>query len=97
MTDRTGWPHSQLLGRPLERSELDESGLYMTIHVGGPLDGDVALLADIEARRVSVVARWGSGTPRREVHAGELPMGDAEALAAQWADELGAGREPGTT
>lgn len=96
MPNTTGdpWPNSQLLGRSLEPAELEESGPYMTIHVGGPLDGDVTLTADLAKQRVTVSARWlATGSPR-EMHADDLPMAEAEMLAAEWADELGAGREP---
>jgi hypothetical protein len=90
----TDWPHSQLLGRPLEPSELEQSGTYMTIHVGGPLDGDVLLVAAVAAQRVSVTARWRAGAELREAHSEAMAMADAELLAAQWADELGEGLEP---
>jgi hypothetical protein len=87
------WPYSELLGRALEPTELDESGVYMTIHVGGPLEGDVLLAADVAAERVSVSARWSGGTSR-ELTVGTLPMPEAEALASAWADALAAGVEP---
>jgi hypothetical protein len=96
VTDHTDWPNSQLIGRPLDPAELEESGVYMTLHVGGPLEGDVVLTADLAAQRVSVVARWGPAAARLEAHADALPMAEAEMLAAQWADELGAGHEPAT-
>lgn len=96
MADRDDWPNSQLLGRPLDATELERSGVYMTLHVGGPLEGDVALSADVAARLVSVVARWRAANTRREAHADALPMAEAEMLAAQWADELGMGLEPST-
>jgi hypothetical protein len=94
MADQDDWPNSQLLGRPLEATELEQSGVYMTLHVGGPLEGDVALTADVPTRLVSVVARWRVARARREAHADGLPMAEAEMLAAQWADELGMGHEP---
>ncbi|HEY1778680.1 MAG TPA: hypothetical protein VGG41_21165 [Solirubrobacteraceae bacterium] len=94
MTEQSAWPQSQLLGRELDPAELDDSGLYMTIHVGGALDGDVTLEADLDTRLVTVTARWVTGNiPSQESTSG-MPMDDAEALAAQWADELAAGHEP---
>jgi hypothetical protein len=94
MEDGTDWPNSQLLGRPLAAAEIERSGVYMTLHVGGPLEGDVVLTADVSAQLVSVVARWQLASGRREVHADRLPIAEAEMLAAQWADELGIGHEP---
>lgn len=88
------WARSQLLGRELEPAELDGSGAYMTIHIGGPLNADVLLTADVEHRRVSVSARWSAAGSTRELRAEGLTMADAETRAAQWADSLSAGREP---
>jgi hypothetical protein len=90
------WPHSQLLGRPLEVNELEQVGPYLTMQVGGPLDGFVMLTANAETRRVSVLARWGSSAARREASLSGMNMTSAEGVAAQWADELGAGYEPNT-
>jgi len=91
---RSEWPHSQLLGRSLEAAELECSGIYMTIHVGGPLDGDVTLTADVAAQQVAVGARWRTASSRRQAQTPVMPMAGAEMLAAQWADELGTGHEP---
>ena len=88
------WPYSRLLGRSLDTSELQQPGPYMTIQVGGPLDGVVALTADVAAHEVSVVSRWGAGTMRHEQNATRLDIATAEALAASWADKLTAGHEP---
>jgi len=90
----TAWLRSQLLGRELEPSELDGSGTYMTIHVGGPLDADVLLMADVEKQRVSVSARWIAAGSSRELRLDELTMTDAETRAGEWADILSAGGEP---
>ncbi|HEX4032930.1 MAG TPA: hypothetical protein VHX66_00665 [Solirubrobacteraceae bacterium] len=81
----------------MSRAELDDSGLYMTIHVGGPLGGDVMLEADVAERQVSVTARWTAADAHREARVTGMPMTDAEELAAQWADELSAGQEPHPT
>jgi hypothetical protein len=94
---QTSWNHSQLLGRDLEPTELDGSGAYMTIHVGGPLDADVLLTADVEKQRVSVSARWTADGSSRELRAGDLTMTDAETRAGEWADSLSAGHEPEAT
>jgi hypothetical protein len=88
------WPHSQLLGRPLEPEELEQPGPYLTMQVGGPLEAFVTLTADAEKRRVSVLARWGTSQKRHEACASGMNMTSAEGVAAQWADELGAGHEP---
>lgn len=66
----------------------------MTIQVGGPLDGFVTLTADVLAQQVAVVSRWGCGSLRYEQNATALDMETGEALAARWADKLGAGHEP---
>ena len=89
------WSHSQILGRELDPAELDASGVYMTIHVGGSLDAHVLLAADLDSQRVSVSANWTDTTgSSREQRAGDLAMSDAETLAAEWADTLAAGHEP---
>jgi hypothetical protein len=94
MADRLRWPYSQLLGRALDADELVQDGPYMTIEVGGELGGSVALSADYDSQRVSVLAQWGPEGARSERRAAALEMAGAEQLAAQWADELGAGLEP---
>ena len=88
------WPYSRLLGRPLEAAELAGPGPYITIQVDGPLEGFVTLTADVLAQQVSVVSRWGSGSLCYEQNATGLDMETGEALAARWADKLGAGHEP---
>jgi hypothetical protein len=88
------WPYSPLLSRALDPPDLQGPGPYMTIQVGGPLDGVVMLTADAAAQTVSVVSRWGDGTTRREQSAVGLDMAAAEALAGRWADNLGAGHKP---
>jgi len=94
LVDLVSWPYSRLLGRPLDATELIGPGPYMTIEVGGPLEGFVTLTADVVAQHVSVVSRWGSGSLRYEQNATALDMETGEALAARWADKLGAGHEP---
>jgi hypothetical protein len=76
------WPYSRLLGRPLDAPDLTLPGPYITIQVGGPLDGVVTLTADPVAELVSVASRWGAGPTRREHNATGLDMAAAEALAA---------------
>ena len=92
--DLVSWPYSRLLGRPLDADELAGPGPYMSIQVGGPLEGFVTLTADVVAQQVSVVSRWGSGSLRHEQNATGLDMETGEALAARWADKLAAGHEP---
>jgi hypothetical protein len=94
MADRADWPYSQLLGRALVADDLEQDGPYMTIEVGGELDGIVALSADSDSERVSVSTQWGPEGARRELRSGELELSRAEQIAARWADELGAGIEP---
>jgi hypothetical protein len=94
LVDLVSWPYSRLLGRSLDAAELAAPGPYMTIQVSGPLEGFVTLTADVVAQQVSVVSRWGSGTLRHEQNATRLDMETGEALAARWADKLGAGHEP---
>ena len=88
------WPYSRLLGRPLDAAELAGPGPYMTIQVGGPLEGFVTLTADVPSQQVAVVSRWGSGSLRHEQNATGLDLETGEALAARWADKLAAGHEP---
>ena len=92
--DLVSWPYSRLLGRPLDADELAGPGPYMSIQVGGPLEGFVTLTADVVAQQVSVVSRWGSGSLRHQQNATGLDMETGEALAARWADKLAAGHEP---
>jgi hypothetical protein len=94
LVNLVSWPYSRLLGRPLDAAELTGPGPYMTIQVGGPLEGFVALTADVLSQQVAVVSRWGSGSLRHEQNATGLDMETGEALAARWADKLAAGHEP---
>ena len=68
-------------------------GPYVTISVGGPLDGIVTLTS--RSPRVVVEARWGGGDDARDgmslTRSGER---EALILAGYWANQLIDGHEP---
>jgi hypothetical protein len=66
---------------------------YVTISVGGPLDGSVTLTS--QPPRVLVEASWdGGGGDRRRIALTRPCEREALLLADRWANELIDGREP---
>jgi len=68
-------------------------GPYVTINVGGPLNG-IVTLTTTRSHRVVVEAAWGGPSNRDRVSLTRPGEGEALILADSWANQLIDGHEP---